>query len=221
MSTSRKASTTVLAGAALTALILTGVPLAAGAATPPPGPATPSPSDAKLPLTNKSPDPTIDALFPPNQTKFAVLDGPLNDLINAFPDIAGKSFWDESSGTATMDYYTGADPTEEAAFLAAAGRIVAPSPLNLVWLPVSWSLSARSALLQKITAHPDAWTSFFGSAPESGLVDESGTIEVSLADPGKVSSSPARSGVLPDGTPFIAMPPSQVDWQVGRTSDVP
>ncbi|WP_426519450.1 hypothetical protein ACPPVQ_05520 [Diaminobutyricibacter sp. McL0618] len=127
------------------------------------------------------------------------------------------SFWDEASATATMDYYTGADPTEEAAFLAAAGRIVIPAPLNLVWRPVSWSLNARVALLKQITAHPDAWTSFFGSAPESGLVDESGTIEVSLADPGKVSSSPARSGVLPDGTPFIAMPPSTVDWQVGRT----
>jgi hypothetical protein len=132
----------------------------------------------------------------------------------------GKAAWHNDSMTATMDYYTGADPTEEAAFLAAADRIIAPAPLKLVWVPVSWSLTARRSLLQQITAHPDQWTSFFGSAPESGLVDESGTIEVSLADPSKVSSAPARSGVLPDGTPFIAMPPSTVEWQVGRTSEV-
>lgn len=208
----------VLIGAALVALALAGSPLAAGAATPEPT-ATPSPSDAKAGLTNTSPDPATDAMFPPYQTQFAVLNEPLADLVNTFPDIVGKSAWDEVSRTATMDYYTGAEPAEESAFLAATRRIVVPPPLNLVWRPVGWSLSARGSLLQKITGNPDAWTSFFGSAPESGYIDESGNVHVSLADPSKVQSAPARSGVLPDGSAFVADPPSKVDWQVGRTSD--
>lgn len=217
---SRKASTRVFAGVVLAAFFISGMPLAASAATPSPGPAAPLSSDAKAPLTDRSPDPAIDAMFPYDETQMATLDQPLTDIMNSFPGIVGKSAWHNDSMTATMDYYTGADPSEEAAFLAAAARIVAPSPLKFEWVPVSWSLRARGALLQKITANPEAWISFFGSAPESGYIDESGKIHVSLADRSRVSSSPARSGVLPDGTPFIADPPSSVDWQVGRTSDV-
>jgi hypothetical protein len=211
---------TVLVGAALVAFVLAATPLAAGAATPDPT-ATPSPTDAKAELTNTSPDPTSVAIAPPNQARMDILNQPMEELINSFPDIVGQGTWDEVSGTATMDYYTGADPGEEAAFLVAASRIVAlvPSPLKFVWRPVNWSFSERIALLQQITGNPDQWTSFFGSAPESGDLDSSGNVHVSLADPTKVLSSPARSGVLPDGTPFIADPPSKADWQVGRTSD--
>ncbi|MGA7206066.1 MAG: hypothetical protein WBX27_15690 [Specibacter sp.] len=138
--------------------------------------------------------------------------------MNEFPDIVGKAIWDEKSGTETINYYTGAVPAQEAAFLAAARRVDAlvPPSLKLVWNPVNWDNKARFTLLQEITANPEKWTSYFGSAPQSGYVEIDGNVHVSLADPSKVSSAPAKSGVLPDGTPFVADQPSKVIWQVGR-----
>ncbi|MGA7204545.1 MAG: hypothetical protein WBX27_07960 [Specibacter sp.] len=143
---------------------------------------------------------------------------PLNVLSNSFPNIVGQGVWNEKSGTLTQDYYVGADPAQEAAFLAAARRIDAlvPPQLKLVWRPVNWSNKERSSLIQKISANPEKWTSYFGSAPQGGYVDTSGVVHVFLPNPAKVSSAPARSGVLPDGTRFIAEPPVKVEWQIGR-----
>lgn len=210
----------ILAGAVLTAVVLTAAPLAAGATTPAP---SPPPIDAKAYLINHNPSIVDAATEPPNQALWGnTVDPALTTLVNEFPDIVGKAVWDEKSGTSTINYYTGADPTQEAAFLAAARQIDAlvPPSLKLVWKPVTWDNKARSALLQEITSNPEKWTSYFGSAPQSGYVETDGNIHVSLADPSKVSSAPAKSGVLPDGSPFVADGPSKADWQVGRTTDV-
>ena len=142
--------------------------------------------------------------------------------MNEFPHIFGKSVWDEKSGTEAINYFTGADPAQEAAFLAAARQIDAlvPPQLKLVWNPVNWDNKARFTLLQEITANPEKWTSFFGSAQQSGYVEMDGNVHISLADPGKVSSAPAKSGVLPDGTPFVGYQAEKAIWQVGRMTDV-
>ncbi|MHA7175758.1 hypothetical protein ACX80D_03820 [Arthrobacter sp. Sr24] len=216
----RKVSRTVFAGASLLAVILAGSPLAVGATNPVPSPA---PIDAKTYLVNHTPGLVDAATVPPNQRLWQeTMSQPMGGLINSFPDIVGQGAWDEKSGTATQDYYTGADPAQEAAFLAAVSRVDAlvPSQLKLVWKPVNWSDRQRSSLVRQISTNPEKWTPYFGSAPQGGGLDRDGIVHVFLTDPAKVSSAPAKSGVLPDGTPFIAEPPPVVEWQVGRTTDV-
>lgn len=219
MNIPRRVSRSLFASAAVVAVVLAAAPLAAGATYPAP---TPSPVDAKAYLVNPSPALSDAATAPPNQDLWTkTVDAPLGKLTNSFPDIVGQGSWDEKTGVATYNYYTGADLAQEAAFLTAARQVDAlvPSPLKLVWRPVNWNNKERSSLVQEITANPEIWTSYFGSAPQSGLVDINGNIHVSLADKSKISSAPGKTGVLPDGTPFIAEPPSTVDWQLGRTND--
>ncbi|WP_269936536.1 hypothetical protein [Arthrobacter sp. HY1533] len=211
-----KASVTVIASAALVTVLLAGGPLAVGTETPA---TSPSPIDAKAYLITHTPDSVEAATEPPNQALWGeTVDPALTVLLNEFPDIFGKAVWDEKSGTATINYYTGAEPDQEAAFLEAAHRIDAlvPPQLTLVWSRVSWNNKARAEILREVTANPEKWASYFGSAPQSGYVEIDGNVHVSLADPSRVSSAPAKSGILPDGTPFIADQPSEADWQVGR-----
>lgn len=216
----RKASATVLAGVAIVAVLLAGAPLAAGTEAPAPMPTSSNVKDA---LINQNPDPNGPSIAPPNQDLWTkTMNQSMEEIINNFPNIVGQGVWDEKSGTSTQNYYTGADPAQEASFLAAARQIDAlvPSSLKLVWKPVDWSDKERSSLVQQISADPEKWTSYFGSAPQGGNVGIDGNVHVSLTDPAKVSSSPAKSGLLPDGTPFIAEGPTENEWQVGRTTDV-
>ncbi|MDD0858828.1 hypothetical protein NHF46_15910 [Arthrobacter alpinus] len=218
MNIPHKASMAVIAGAAFVAMLLAGAPLAAGTETPAPSPLI----DAKAYLITHTPVAwTLQRNLQPSPAGRTV-DPALMALLNEFPDIFGKSIWDEKSGTLTINYYTGAEPSQEAAFLEATRRIdaIVPPQLQLVWKPVEWNNKARFNLLQEITANPDKWTSYFGSAPQSGYVEIDGNVHVSLADPSKVSSAPAKLGILPDGTPFVADQPSEAQWQVGRTNDI-
>lgn len=217
----RKVSRTGIAGASLLAVILAGAPLAVGATNPVP---SPPPIDAKAYVINHTPRLVDAATEPPNQGLWrTTMSQPMGELINSFPGIVGQGALDEKSGTVTQDYYAGADPATEAAFLAAARRVDAlvPPQLKLVWKPVNWSDRQRASLLQQIAMNPEKWTPYFGSAPQGGGLDNDGIIHVFLTDLAKVSSAPAKSGVLPDGTPFIAEPPPVIEWQVGHTTDVP